>query len=404
MPSSINGIASSTIHAKIKLLISALTSITDTTGEFLLHLPDGRVIDTKSWHSGSSWEWTHGVGLYGIWQYYALTGDPQYLALIEDWFTERFVAGSPTKNINTMAVFLTLAYVYEHTGKEVYRPWLDVWGEWAYHDLPRTSAGGMQHVTFLGPNTEQLWDDTLMMTVLPLAKIGMVLNRPHYVEEAKRQFLIHIQYLFDSGSGCWFHGWQFTDNEENGRQGHNFAKALWARGNSWITIVIPEFLELLQEHDVALSRTSDLALDPIASHLLSTFKAQVAGLRRWQTGSGLWHTLLDENDSTGSYEEASASAGFAYGMLKAARRHYIDPQYDPIELASHDAAIVDKTACKAVKALLENISEDGELLKTSFGTGMGDSLQFYRDIKQTSMPYGQAMAIMALVEWARVYL
>jgi unsaturated rhamnogalacturonyl hydrolase len=29
-----------------------------------------------------------------------------------------------------------------------------------------------------------MWDDTLMMTVLPLAKIGKLLNRPEYVEEA----------------------------------------------------------------------------------------------------------------------------------------------------------------------------------------------------------------------------
>ncbi|QUI98055.1 hypothetical protein KCP76_20925 [Salmonella enterica subsp. enterica serovar Weltevreden] len=34
-------------------------------------------------------------------------------------------------------------------------------------------------------------DDTLMMTVLPLlAKIGKLLNRPEYVEEATYQFLL----------------------------------------------------------------------------------------------------------------------------------------------------------------------------------------------------------------------
>lgn len=38
-------------------------------------------------------------------------------------------------------------------------------------------------VTFRKPNVGELWDDTLMMTVIPLAKIGMLLNRPHYVEE-----------------------------------------------------------------------------------------------------------------------------------------------------------------------------------------------------------------------------
>lgn len=36
----------------------------------------------------------------------------------------------------------------------------------------------------------QLWDDTLMMSVLPLAKIGLVLERPRYIEEAKRQVLV----------------------------------------------------------------------------------------------------------------------------------------------------------------------------------------------------------------------
>jgi unsaturated rhamnogalacturonyl hydrolase len=79
--------------------------------------------------------------------------------------------------------------------------------------------------SYLTPNTQQLWDDTLMMTVLPLAKIGQVLKRPHYIEEAKRQFLIHIKYLFDTKTGLFHHGWTFLDG------GHNFANAAWGRGN-----------------------------------------------------------------------------------------------------------------------------------------------------------------------------
>ncbi len=63
-----------------------------------------------------------------------------------------------------------------------------------------------------------------MMTVMPLAKIGMLLNRPHYIREAKHQFLLHIQYLSDRKSGLFFHGWTFEDG------GHNFAEGRWARG------------------------------------------------------------------------------------------------------------------------------------------------------------------------------
>ncbi len=46
---------------------------------------------------------------------------------------------------------------------------------------------------------------------------------------------------------------------------------------------------------------------------------------------------------------------------------------------------------------------EGELLHTSFGTGMGHNLDFYRNIPRTSMPYGQAMAMLCLTEYLRKY-
>lgn len=371
MPTNVQGIEASDIHKSIRLLINNLVNITDTNGEFLLSLPDGRVIDTKGWND---WEWTHGIGLYGLYKYYMLTNDAPTLQIIEGWFTDRFAAGGTTKNINTMAPFLTLAYLYENTRNQTYLPWLDSWGEWAMHDLERTDYGGMQHVTYISQHKQQLWDDTLMMTVLPLAKIGKVLHRPHYVEEAKRQFLLHIKYLFDTQTGLFFHGWTFEDG------GHNFARARWARGNSWLTIVIPEFIELLDLDEQ----------DPIRVHLIHTLESQCRALKKYQDASGLWRTLLDHSDE-GSYVESSATAGFAYGVLKARRKRYIGSEYDDM-------------AIKAVKAVVGQIDEQGELQNTSFGTGMGDSLQFYKDIRRTSMPYGQAMAIMALGEFLRQFI
>ncbi|KAK0121505.1 hypothetical protein ONS95_009798 [Cadophora gregata] len=376
MPTTFSDITSASVHDAIALLTDNLVNIKDTTGEFLMTLPDGRIIDTKGWND---WEWTHGVGLYGLYKYQNLTSSPSTLKIIQDWFANRFAAGGTTKNINTMAAFLTLAYLYEETGEKTYLPWLDAWAEWAMYDLERTEYGGMQHITYLTPNTQQLWDDTLMMTVLPLAKIGKVLNRPHYVEEAKRQFLIHIKYLFDPTSGLWFHGWQFDESAEGG-VGHNFARARWARGNSWITIVIPEFIELL-----------DLApTDPLRIHLIDTLEAQCRALKRYQDKSGLWRTLLDHSDE-GSYLESSATAGFAYGILKAVRKKYISAEYEEV-------------AVRAVKAVMAKVSEQGELMDVSFGTGMGETHQFYKDIKKTSMPYGQAMAIMCLGEFLRKFL
>ncbi|MUO82298.1 glycoside hydrolase family 105 protein [Agrobacterium vitis] len=349
-------------------LTDNLINITDTTGEFLLRLDDGRVIDTKGW---AGWEWTHGIGLYGLFKYWQQTGDAKAMAVITDWFSARLAEGTPTKNINTVCPFLTLACLYEHAPNPAFIPYLETWAEWVMYEMPRTREGGLQHIVYNSVNDQQMWDDTLMMSVMPLAKIGLLLNRPDYVEEAKYQFLIHSQYLADRASGLWFHGWTFDGN-------HNFARALWARGNSWVTIAIPEFIDLLQLPEG----------DALRRHLLSTLDRQAAALAKYQDPSGLWHTLVDDE---GSYLEASATAGFAYGLMKAVRKRYISADYRPV-------------AERAVRGVIANIDAKGELNQVSFGTAMGSDLDFYRNIKLTSMPYGQAMAILCLSEYLRSFI
>jgi unsaturated rhamnogalacturonyl hydrolase len=358
------------VTRQIAKLIDNLVNIKDETGEFLLRLEDGRVIDTKGWND---WEWTHGVGLFGLLRYYEQTGDLEAYDVMVNWFEDRFAAGTPTKNINTMAPFLTLAYLYEQTGEQRYLPYLDTWAEWlmAPDGLPKTEEGGFQHIVFNDENPGEMWDDTLMMSVLPLAKIGQLLGRDHYVEEAKRQFLVHIKYLFDTKTGLWFHGWDFNER-------HNFAGALWARGNCWVTIAIPEILEML-----------DLPVgDAFRTFLIDTLGAQVKTLAKHQDESGLWHTLIVDPTS---YLEASATAGFAYGILKGVRKGYLPREYEQVGI-------------KAVRAVLANIDDAGELKQVSFGTAMGSTMQFYKDIALTSMPYGQSLAICALGEFLRSYI
>jgi len=237
--------------------------------------------------------------------------------------------------------------------------------------LPKTEEGGFQHIVFNDENPGELWDDTLMMSVLPLARIGQILDRPHYIEEAKRQFLVHIKYLFDRKTGLWYHGWTF-----DGR--HNFAGALWARGNCWVTIAIPEILELLDLPEGDAFRT----------FLVDTLAAQVKTLAEHQDQSGLWHTLIVDPTS---YLEASATAGFAYGILKAVRKGYLPRHYEAVGI-------------RAIEGVLANIDARGELKQVSFGTAMGETMQFYKDIPLTSMPYGQSLAICALGEFLRTYI
>ena len=351
----------------IDLLLENLKNLKDEKLEFVWHLEDGSIYDTKSFNG---WEWTQGVALYGIYKYYEQTGDRKLLDLLTEWYDRRFEEGLPEKNVNTMAPMLTLAYLYEITKNPKYLPYLEIWAEWVMHGIPRTKDDGIQHKVFLSENKDQLWDDTLMMSVLPLAKIGKLLNRPEYIEQAKKQFLVHIKYLFDKKTGLWFHGWTFDGN-------HNFAEALWGRGNCWVTIVIPEIIETLDLKEGDFFR----------EYLIDTLKRQVETLAEIQNENGLWHTLLTDNSS---YVETSATAGFAFGILKAIRKRYIDKKYE-------------ETALKAVNAVINNINEDGEVQNVSFGTAMGNDLQFYKDIPITPMPYGQSLSVLCLVEYLNYF-
>jgi rhamnogalacturonyl hydrolase YesR len=119
-------------------LVDSLVNLKDETGEFLVPLPNGGFkVNSKSWNN---WEWTQGVGLYGMWVLYETVGDEAVLAHIQAWFDKQLEEGTPTKNVNSMAPMLTLAYLYEHTGKIAYKAYLTSWAEYIMNGIPRTEG------------------------------------------------------------------------------------------------------------------------------------------------------------------------------------------------------------------------------------------------------------------------
>ena len=104
---------------------------------------------------------------------------------------------------------------------------------------------------------------------------------------------------------------------------------------------------------------------------------------KYQDKGGMWHTLVDDPDS---YVEASATCGFAYGLLRASRMGLIDPEYS-------------ECALRALSPVLSLIGEKGEVSQVSYGTPMGRTTKdFYKNIELRRMPYGQALAMLFLLE------
>jgi len=346
------------LRRSLGLLVAGMTRLKHV-GRFDEPNLDGTAGDYISFNS---WEWPQGIGLYGLLRLWQHTGEYTLRQLVEQWYADRLSEGLPSLNINTTAPMLALALLWRETRDPRWVPVLDDWAD-RLIAMPRTAEGGLPHIVSDKINDAELWDDTLVMAGLFLAAYGEARGRRDLVDEACRQFLVHTRYLADPQSGLWFHGWTFDER-------HNFARALWARGNAWVTIAILELMELAE------------ITPPLRAFLLAVLETQIAALLTLQAPSGAWHTLLDDPSS---YEEISATAGFGYGLMKAARLGIGPPGCGAAGL-------------RALEAVLANIDAAGSVLNVSYGTRMGHDLQFYRDIPIQPTGYGQALAILCLTE------
>ncbi len=314
----------------------------------------------------NNWEWPTGVALYGIYKTYQQTGDASILAYLTEWYDDMLRREPPHRNVNTVAPMLTLVCLYDETQNPAYLPVIESWADWVLHQMPRTELDGLQHCTVWNKHYQQLWCDTLFMVCLFLAKAGVTLRQPQWIDEAEYQFLLHIRYLQDKVSGLFCHGWTFDCR-------HNFADAKWARGNAWFTASAVELYDITRRDNAATRM------------ILNAWRDQVRALWKYQRVNGLFTTLIDVEET---YCETSATAAIAYGVLKGLRLGLLEESYREMGALAADA-------------VLGQIDDAGAVQGVSGGTGMGHTLQHYKEIIVTPTAYGQGLTFLMLTEMMR---
>lgn len=322
------------------------------------------------------WDWPQGVGLYGLVKLQAFYGDDRYDDFLEKWVKRNLETGLPSKNVNTTAPFLAIMDMVERKHDAALEKLCLERAEWliAPDGLFKTKDGAFQHVTSaignrngINPNKDNVWADTLFMTVIFLNKAGQYFNRQDFVDEAVYQFLVHIKYLYEKTNGLIHHGWTFAEMG-------NFGGVFWCRGNSWFTYGAVDFLDGFRNIPIS---------NPDRRFILQTYQDQVETLARLQAKDGLWHTVLDDEDS---YTETSGSAAITAGIIKGIKRGYLDEKtYRPV-------------AEKAIEGILSRIEPDGTVSGVSGGTGVGRDKERYKIVLTLPMAYGQALTLIALSE------
>lgn len=317
-------------------------------------------------------DWPQGVGLLAIYRLYEITQDKKYFDYLDNWFESKVKAHLPSKNINTTIPVYTLLQINKVVNKPHYSKVIKEYRDFLMYDLPRTTEGGFEHITSsktsgdeIMRHEEQLWVDTFFMSVLFLNAYAHQYKDEEALNEASYQLKLHIKYLFNSNDSLFYHGYTFKDN-------NNFADCYWGRGNCWMTLGLPIFLN----EGEAKAEIKNLATN--------TLKAQVKRLYEIND-NGMYHTVLDDPTS---YLESSGTAGIIAGILQAINMGLIEDD--------HKEVIIN-----TINELSNNIDADGNLLEVSCGTGIYKNKEDYKHVVKRPMAYGQSLVILALLEYKK---
>jgi unsaturated rhamnogalacturonyl hydrolase len=192
------------------------------------------------------------------------------------------------------------------------------------------------------PQKNTLWLDDLYMGVPALAQMGKLTGDNKYYEDAIKQVLQFSRRMYDPALHIYMHGW--VEGMEPHPEFH------WARANGWALMAMTELLEVLPENEPG----RDAVLEQLRDH--------VKGIAACQSDKGLWHQLLDKNDT---YLETSASAIYTYCIARAIDRGWIDARaYGPMCLL-------------AWNAIAGKVNARGQVEGTCVGTGMAFDPAFY---------------------------
>ena len=218
------------------------------------------------------------------------------------------------------------------------------------------------------PQPQTLWLDDMYMGIPALAQMGKLTGDASYYDDAVRQVRQFSARMFDRQKGLYMHGWA-ADTDDH-------PEFFWARANGWAAMAMVELLSVLPEDH------------PGRAEVLEQLRAHLRGLAACQSGTGLWHQLLDREDS---YLETSATAMFVFSMARAINRGWVSGvTYGPV-------------AQLGWNAVTTKVNAQGQVEDTCVGTGMAfDPAYYYHRPRSPLAQHGYGPVLMAGAEMIRL--
>jgi rhamnogalacturonyl hydrolase YesR len=244
-------------------------------------------------------------------------------------------------------------------------PVINTYMEHISHQQFRLADGTLARTN---PQPETLWLDDMYMSIPALAQMGKLTGERRYYDAAVRQVLQFSARMFNRQKGLYMHGWTANTDDH--------PEFYWARANGWAAMAMVELLDVLPEDH------------PGRAAVLDQLRAHLRGLAACQSGTGLWHQLLDRNDS---YLETSASAMFVVSMARAINRGWVS------------AVAYGPAAQLGWNAVATKVNDKGQVEDTCVGTGLAfDPAYYYHRPRSPFAQHSYGPALLAGAEMIRL--
>lgn len=225
---------------------------------------------------------------------------------------------------------------------------------------PRLKDGTIARIW---PHENTIWADDAFMAISFLSRMGKLTGDKKYFTDAANQVLKYNKYLWRADKQIYYHCYH-TDNKEHG-------VAHWSRANGWVFMAQADLLTNMPKNH------------PLRKAVIKNFQQQASGVARYQGKNGLWHQLLDKEDS---YEEITGTAMFVFGIARGVKEGWLHPDFIYV-------------AEQGLKGIMSKITPEGDVTTICVGTGIMPSLQYYYNRPtQTNDPMGEGPVLRALVE------
>jgi rhamnogalacturonyl hydrolase YesR len=185
-----------------------------------------------------------------------------------------------------------------HVGPDL-KPLIDTWSDWIAKKQFRLSDGTLARQR---PQAQSLWSDDFYMSIPALVEMGRLTGDRAWFDDAVKQVVQMSAREFNASLNLYTHGWNANNPDA--------PQFYWGRANGWAVLAMCDLLDVLPKDHPGYER------------VLAQLRAVLRGVAQYQSGLGLWHQLLDRNDS---YLETSATAMFVYGYAHAINQGWISP-------------------------------------------------------------------------------